>query len=72
MKEISELVTPHDIGYTRDHEWARLDGKVIRKRGPGCAARLAGGLSRSRLAVPPPRRMLEMILEKGLTNERYQ
>ena len=30
MKEISELVTPHDIGYTKDHEWARLDGKIIR------------------------------------------
>ena len=30
MKEISELLTPHDIGYTRDHEWARLDGEIIR------------------------------------------
>ena len=30
MKEISELVTPHDIRYTKDHEWARLDGETIR------------------------------------------
>jgi glycine cleavage system H protein len=30
MKEISELVTPSDIGYTRDHEWARLDGDTVR------------------------------------------
>ncbi len=30
MKDISELVTPLDIGYTKDHEWARLDGKIIR------------------------------------------
>jgi glycine cleavage system H protein len=30
MKEISELVIPRDIGYTRDHEWARLDGEIIR------------------------------------------
>jgi glycine cleavage system H protein len=30
MKDISELVIPHDIGYTGDHEWARLDGKIIR------------------------------------------
>ncbi|MGO9018074.1 MAG: glycine cleavage system protein GcvH [Syntrophobacteraceae bacterium] len=30
MKEISELVTPHDIRYSKDHEWARLDGEIIR------------------------------------------
>jgi glycine cleavage system H protein len=30
MKEISELLTPHDIRYTKDHEWARLDGDIIR------------------------------------------
>ena len=30
MKEISELVIPHDIRYTKDHEWARLDGDTIR------------------------------------------
>src|SRR5208337_1453093 len=30
MKDISELVTPDDIRYTRDHEWARLDGEIIR------------------------------------------
>lgn len=30
MKEISELVTPGDLRYTRDHEWARADGETIR------------------------------------------
>lgn len=30
MKEISELTTPHDIRYTEDHEWARLDGEIVR------------------------------------------
>jgi len=30
MKEISELVTPHDIRYSKDHEWAKLDGEIIR------------------------------------------
>jgi len=30
MKEISELVIPSGIGYTRDHEWARLDGETVR------------------------------------------
>jgi glycine cleavage system H protein len=30
MKEISELVTPQDLRYTKDHEWARLDGETIR------------------------------------------
>jgi glycine cleavage system H protein len=30
MKEISELVTPGDARYTRDHEWARIQGEMIR------------------------------------------
>ncbi len=30
MKEISEVVTPEDIRYTKDHEWARLEGGKIR------------------------------------------
>ncbi len=30
MKEISEIVTPEDVRYTRDHVWAKLDGKIIR------------------------------------------
>jgi glycine cleavage system H protein len=30
MKEISELVTPQDIRYTKDHEWARFDGEKVR------------------------------------------
>ena len=30
MKDISELVTPQDIRYTKDHEWVRLDGEVVR------------------------------------------
>lgn len=30
MKESSELVTPGDLRYTRDHEWARVEGDVIR------------------------------------------
>ena len=30
MKEISELLTPQDVRYTSDHEWARLDGEIIR------------------------------------------
>ncbi len=30
MKEIGELITPHDVRYTKDHEWARLDGEKVR------------------------------------------
>jgi glycine cleavage system H protein len=30
MKEISELITPPDLRYTRDHEWAKSDGKKVR------------------------------------------
>ena len=30
MKEISELVTPSDVRYTRDHEWAKVEGDIIR------------------------------------------
>ncbi|MCP3895432.1 MAG: glycine cleavage system protein H, partial [Bacteroides sp.] len=27
MKEIHELILPADVRYTKDHEWARPDGK---------------------------------------------
>lgn len=30
MKEISELVTPADLKYTKDHEWAKVDGDKVR------------------------------------------
>ena len=30
MKEISELVLPADIRYTKDHEWARKEGLKVR------------------------------------------
>ena len=30
MKEIAELLLPDDVRYTRDHEWARPEGDVIR------------------------------------------
>ena len=30
MKSINELNMPDDIRYTEDHEWARLEGDVIR------------------------------------------
>lgn len=30
MKEINELVTPSDVRYTRDHEWARVEGDIVR------------------------------------------
>ncbi len=30
MKEISELVLPADIGYTKDHEWARKEDSKVR------------------------------------------
>lgn len=30
MKDITELVTPHDIRYTREHQWARPVGNIIR------------------------------------------
>lgn len=30
MKEISELVTPSDVRYSKDHEWARVEGNIIR------------------------------------------
>jgi glycine cleavage system H protein len=30
MKEISELLIPQDIRYTKDHEWAKLDGDKVR------------------------------------------
>jgi len=30
MKEISELVLPVDIRYSKDHEWARKEGSKVR------------------------------------------
>ncbi|MBW1730096.1 MAG: glycine cleavage system protein GcvH [Deltaproteobacteria bacterium] len=30
MKELSELVLPEDVRYTKDHEWGRLEGDVVR------------------------------------------
>ena len=30
MKEISELNLPTDVVYTKDHEWAKTEGDVIR------------------------------------------
>ncbi|MDR3569612.1 MAG: glycine cleavage system protein GcvH [Syntrophobacteraceae bacterium] len=30
MKEISQLATPSDVRYTLDHEWARVEGDIIR------------------------------------------
>jgi len=30
MKEISELTLPNDIRYAQDHEWARIEGDIVR------------------------------------------
>jgi len=30
MKEINELNMPEDLRYTKDHEWARLEGEKVR------------------------------------------
>jgi glycine cleavage system H protein len=30
MKEISELKAPGDVRYTKEHEWARVEGDIIR------------------------------------------
>ena len=30
MKELDELVLPEDLGYTDDHEWARITGATVR------------------------------------------
>ncbi len=30
MKEISEMVTPEDLGYTKDHEWSKPQGDTVR------------------------------------------
>ncbi len=30
MKEISELNLPEDVRYTKDHEWAKLEGDTIK------------------------------------------
>jgi glycine cleavage system H protein len=29
MKEISELNLPEDVKYTKDHEWAKLEGETV-------------------------------------------
>jgi len=29
MKEINDLILPDDVGYTKDHEWARKEGEVV-------------------------------------------
>ncbi len=30
MKTLDELILPHDLRYTRDHEWARVEGDLVR------------------------------------------
>jgi glycine cleavage system H protein len=30
MKEINELILPEDVRYTEDHEWAKLEGEIVR------------------------------------------
>jgi len=30
MKELNELILPKDVRYTADHEWARVQGDVVR------------------------------------------
>ena len=30
MKEINELILPEDVRYTEDHEWAKLEGKIVK------------------------------------------
>lgn len=30
MKELNELHLPEDLGYTDDHEWARITGETVR------------------------------------------
>jgi glycine cleavage system H protein len=30
MKELSERIVPDDLRYTRDHEWARQEGDLLR------------------------------------------
>jgi len=30
MKEISELTLPDDVRYAQDHEWARVEGDIVR------------------------------------------
>ena len=29
MKDISELIFPENVRYTKDHEWARLEGDIV-------------------------------------------
>ncbi|NOY44525.1 MAG: glycine cleavage system protein GcvH [Deltaproteobacteria bacterium] len=30
MKTLDELILPDDLRYTRDHEWARIEGDLVR------------------------------------------
>jgi len=30
MKEINELILPEDVRYTEDHEWAKLEGEIVK------------------------------------------
>ncbi len=30
MKELSELTLPNDLGYTEDHEWAKVTGETVK------------------------------------------
>ena len=30
MKELNELILPQDVRYTADHEWAKVQGEVVR------------------------------------------
>ncbi len=29
MKELDELILPDDLGYTKEHEWAKLEGDLV-------------------------------------------
>ena len=30
MKQIKELILPEDVRYTEDHEWAKLEGEIVK------------------------------------------
>jgi glycine cleavage system H protein len=44
MKELDELYLPEDLGYTDDHEWARITGETVRI-GVSDYARISWGIS---------------------------
>ncbi|HKJ65003.1 MAG TPA: glycine cleavage system protein GcvH, partial [Desulfopila sp.] len=29
MKELDELILPDDLGYTKEHEWAKIEGDLV-------------------------------------------